>query len=210
MIHGREGSKPHRTQVTGMCHLSCLRAITSSAVPNQNFAPFSRVSLIKSKAKMSLLPRTPLFPHSFVPSLRLLSPLNQHRAGKGRKTQIFGVFWPFLQGQSWKQPGNLCKKKQVDGQRLCQTNSCCCSCWMYLPNKSWRIRESHLHRFSGIYVLRARCGAPGCDWDKLGIVRLEEQGANTIPWKSVQHCLRHCRSHLGDSALPPLHLFAGK
>lgn len=205
MIHGREGSKPHRTQVTGMCHLPCLRALTSSAVPNLNFAPFSRVSLRKSKTKMSLLPRTPLSPLLLSP--QLTEPAQSWERKKNSN------FWCVLAFPTRTKLGAARKplqKKQVDGQRLCQTNSCCCSCWMYLPNKSWRIRESHLHQFSAIYMLRARCGAPGCDWDKVGIVRLGEQGANIIPWKSVQHCLRHCKSHLGDSALPPLHLFAGK
>lgn len=112
------------------------------------------------------------------------------------------MFWPFLQGQSWKgssqETTEPSAKKKADGQRLCQTNSCCCSCWMYLPKKSWGIRESHLQRFSGIYV-PGRSSGQGVEpqdvtetsWECSELVRLGEQGTNVIPWKSVQNWLRH-------------------
>lgn len=119
---------------------------------DQNFPPSSRVSLRKSNTQVSLSPRTPL------PLLLLSLPETPQltELEKGGKTPIFDVFWPFLQGQSWKgssqETTEPSAEKKADGQRLCQTNSCCCSYWMYLPNKSWGIRESHLQRFSGIYV----------------------------------------------------------
>lgn len=112
------------------------------------------------------------------------------------------MFWPFLQGQSWKgssqETTEPSAKKKADGQRLCQTNSCCCSCWMDLPKKSWGIRESHLQRFSGIYV-PGRSSGQGVEpqdvtetsWECSELVRLGEQGTNVIPWKSVQNWLRH-------------------
>lgn len=190
MIHATQGIKPHRTQLTRMCHLPCLCALTCPSVRTLLPSPEFPRERARPKCPYCQGHLCPFFFCPFpqpVPSLRPLGSLNRHRAGKGRKTRIFDVFWPFLQGQSWKgssqETTESSAKKKVDGQRLCQTNSCCCSCWVYLPNKSWSIGESHLRRFSGIYV-PGRSSGQGVEpqdmtetnGDYSELIRLGEQG----------------------------------
>lgn len=169
---------------------------------------------------MSLLPRTPL--SLFLLSLSTACPLPEtpqlteptqswKKKAKLEFLMCSGLSYKDKAGSS-QETTESCAKKKVDGQRLCQTNSCCCSCWMYLPNKSWSIRESHLQQFSGIYVPGRSSGQgvepqdvteTNCDYSEF--IRLGEQGINIIPWKSVQQWLRHCKSHMGDSAPSPFH-----
>lgn len=184
-------------------HLPCLWALTSSAGPVSELSSFLQSfpeKELRSKCHYCQGHLCPLLFYPFpqlVPSPRPLSSLNRHRAGKGRKTPIFYVFCPFLQGQSWEQPGNhrvLCKERKLMGKGCARQipaavpAGCTCQAAQANPGAPGKVTFTGFLGFSGIHTpgrswgreSGARCGSPGCDGDKLGILRAVWKHGNII------------------------------
>lgn len=144
---------------------------------------------------MSLLPRTPLSP--LILSLPTACPLPETpqltepaQSWKRKKNSNFFVFWPFLQGQSWEQPGNhrvLCKERKLMGKGCARQipaavpAGCTCQAAQANPGAPGKVTFTGFLGFSGIHT-------PGRSWGGRVGRGVEAQGAMGTNWESSELC----------------------
>lgn len=116
------------------CPVTCPASALSphQLSQNQSFPLCSKASPRKTKIKMSLVPTSVLF-CALPETPQLPEPAQSCKRKKSSDFLCVLAFPARTKPEAARNPASHLQRKKVDGQRLCQTNSCCCSCCMHLP-----------------------------------------------------------------------------